>query len=116
MDDSATAAVCDAILGRIRTQDPTQEFSPAPSSDLGPEFVALREVYDARIADLQEQIRNLRFQLDGARDELREAHLAAIDHARALPEARKEARAEGAKEEHDRIRAMGVWARLTGRF
>lgn len=115
VDEAATAAVCDAILQR-KTPRESGKAPEAPASEPETELAAVREVYEARIADLQEQIRDLRLQLDGVRGELREAHMAAIDHARALPEAREAAREAGAKEERDRIRSMGMWARLTGRF
>jgi hypothetical protein len=76
----------------------------------------MREVYAAHIADLQDQVRDLRLQLEGARDELREAHRAEVDHARALPEAREEAKERGAREERERIRSLGALTRLMGRF
>ena len=116
VDEAATAAVCDAILKRKRPQEAEPEEETIVQVEQGPDYATMREVYAAHIADLQDQVRDLRLQLEGARDELREAHRAEVDHARALPEAREEAKERGAREERERIRALGPLARLMGRF
>lgn len=116
VDEAATAAVCDAILKRKRSQEPEVEDQPTTRVEQVPDYAAMREVYAAHIADLQDQVRDLRLQLEGVRDELREAHRTEVDHARALPEAREEAKERGAREERERIRSLGPLARLLGRF
>ena len=116
VDEAATAAVCDAILKRKRPQEAEVEEEAIVQVEQGPDYATMREVYAAHIADLQDQVRDLRLQLEGARDELRDAHRAEVDHARALPEAREEAKERGAREERERIRALGPLARLMGRF
>lgn len=119
VDEAATAAVCDAILRRKRSQEmgpATDDEANASSMEQLADFETLQRAYAAHIADLQDQVRDLRLQLDGARDELRDAHRAEVDHARALPEAREEARERGAQEERERIRSLGPLARLLGRF
>ena len=116
VDESATAAVCDAILKRKRPQEAEVEEEAIVQVEQGPDYATMREVYSAHIADLQDQVRDLRLQLEGARDELRDAHRAEVDHARALPEAREEAKERGAREERERIRSLGPLARLMGRF
>ena len=116
VDESATAAVCDAILKRKRPQETEVEEEAIVQVEQGPDYATMREVYAAHIADLQDQVRDLRLQLEGARDELRDAPRAEVDHARALPEAREEAKERGAREERERIRALGPLARLMGRF
>ena len=116
VDESATAAVCDAILKRKRPQEAEIEEEAIVQVEQGPDYATMREVYAAHIADLQDQVRDLRLQLEGARDELRDAHRAEVDHARALPEAKEEAKERGAREERERIRSLGPLARLMGRF
>ena len=118
VDEAATAAVCDAILRRKRPQEPepaTEDVAVA-AVEQGPDLETLQSVYSAHIADLQDQVRDLRLQLDGVRSELRDAHRAEVDHARALPEAREEAKERGAREERERIRSLGPIARLLGNF
>lgn len=133
VDDEACSAVCDKIMRRkVIAASPAEELGgTVPESrepvleehDQQVDLAIVRELYEARISDLKDQIAGLRSQVDVLqstteeyRQEARDLRRAMADHAKELPAAREEARREGAEAERDRIRSLGVLARLFGSF
>lgn len=133
VDDEACSAVCDKIMRRkVATALPADKpenavpepCEPVPEGDARQDDLSIvRELYEARISDLKDQIAELRSQVDVLqstteeyRQETRDLRRAMADHARELPAAKDEARREGAEAERDRIRSLGVLARLFGSF
>jgi len=137
VDDEACSAVCDKIMRRKVVLPPPAEPVEAPAAspdqpqDNGQvDLSMLKELYEARISDLREQIDSLQGQVvdlrsqvdvlqsvtDDYRMQNRDLRLAAAEHQKALPAAREEARREGVESEQARIRSLGFFDRLFGNF